>query len=97
MKILDKEDKELINKYGGAASTVAGAATGGFLGSSLGVGGSIAGFYIGVGTGILPVAVVGGAIGYLAFKGLKYKARSNELKKELKKSQKEINTLKNKK
>ena len=85
-KKINNFEKKIEDKYGGMTSTFIGAVTGGILGKTLGVTGSIAGLYFGASNGILPLAIIGGIIAYLIYKVLKYKSRVNSLKRTLKKN-----------
>ena len=86
-KIAKKTSKKILKKATTTEgiATISGAVGGGFLGSTLGVGGSFAGLAIAGGaiSGVLPVAAVGAGVGYLGIKLFKSKRKIKKLEQEV--------------
>ena len=66
-------------------ATIGGVTAGGWFGSSVG----LAGFWGGI-AGTFPIAIVGGTLGYLGIKVIKYKRKLNQIKEEEKSKKKLI-------
>ena len=84
-KIAKKTSKKILNgaKTPEGMSAIGGAATGGFLGTTVGIVGSFAGITIGGITGILPVALIGAGTGLAVTKLVKNRNKIRKLEKEV--------------
>mgnify|MGYP001179802016 CR=1 FL=1 len=80
-----KASKKIIDgaKTPEGISAIGGAATGGFLGGTVGIVGSFAGITIGGITGVLPVAAIGAGAGYAVTKIIRNRNKIKKLEKEV--------------